>query len=301
MNYKFIIRNFVLLLGFIFLAMYVNKHYHEVMGVFKEIGYKNIILATFFIWGSLLSKAIINLYLVKEVVHTTLPSTKIIFSYAESQIVKYIPGKIWSIMFQASTLQKNVKKGDIWIVNLYQMVLINVLSICVILSFFLFIDTIPIKIKILGVLVALVVAGLFYLKSEVLLRICKIDIGTIKKYAHFLAPALLGKIFVVAIMDWLLYFVAWIILCQNRLSVWDAIVVSVNYAASAVVSILVFVVPNGLVVRESIFVGVGQYLGNDLSFLVVFGILLRLLFVAADILLYVVTWIFAKGMAFNAE
>ena len=57
---------------------------------------------------------------------------------------------------------------------------------------------------------------------------------------------------------------------------------------------LVFFIPSGLVVREAVFIAFGQIIGENISLLVVYSVVARLLFLAGDLALYLLTVIVKK-------
>jgi uncharacterized membrane protein YbhN (UPF0104 family) len=133
------------------------------------------------------------------------------------------------------------------------------------------------------------VTALFYFKGDYFLKLLKVDVERFKKYAVFFDRKLIIKISYILALDWLLYFGMWFCLCYSQLSILQIFVMAVNYAAASLIGILVFILPNGLIAREAVFIALGRYFGEDTSFLLVYSLLARFLYLMGDITIYLVT------------
>lgn len=296
MDYKKLFKIIVFILGLVFLFYYIHYHLEEVESVLSQLSITLVVLAIIFTTGAHFTQALLNALLLKEFLHTKLPQRRLIFSFTQSQIVKYIPGRFWGVMFQASTISQNIQKRDVWIVNLYELLITNGFNLLIAVVACLIFVPFSLLGKLIIFSVGSILCFVLYRKCDVILKLLKTDSQIFKKYTVLFNGKLITKIFALLVMEWLLYISMWVSLCFQQFSVLEIVLIAINYAVALVVGILFFIVPNGLVVREATFISIGKYLGWDMEFLIVYGLFVRLLFMSGDFILYVITLIFDKIM-----
>lgn len=277
-----------------FLSYYAYANWTDVRNVLQQFSAWHIALATLLIVASLYCKSLVNLLLLRVFLHTRLDHIDLLHSYTQSQIVKYIPGKIWGILFQASTLSNNARKGDVWVVNLYQLFIMNFATLLVLVAALLFYDALSLSIRALLVFSCVAIAGLFYFNIGRIVRLLKLDEGTFKKYAALIDRDLTLKIAGLITLDWLFYIGMWYALAYGQMEFSSVLSTAINYATASLVGILVFFLPSGLIARETAFVAFGRALGENTSLLLVYGIVARLIFIAGDFLLFLIVLLTKK-------
>lgn len=277
-----------------FLGYYGWQNWPDVAAVLGQFGPTNIIFALVFVAASLLCKAWVNTILMRELLHTDLPSGQLLHSYTQSQIVKYIPGKIWGIMFQASTLGDNARKTDVWVVNLYQFLIMNAAVVLVFVATVPFLQQLDVSIRasIVGLVVLTVI--LFRANFGRLLRLIKVDESTFHKYGRLLSRPVLLRVSALIAIDWFFYLGMWYALALGQMSFATVTVMAINYATASVVGFVVFFLPSGLIAREAAFIAFGRALGDAMTTLLTYSVVIRLLFLLGDFLLVVLTYLF-KG------
>lgn len=283
---------FTVALGF--LVYYGQRNWAEIADVLNEFSPLLVIVALVLVTSSLFCKALLNLQLLKTLLHTPLADSTLLHSYAESQIVKYLPGRIWGVLFQASSLQQNIRKADVWIVSIFQVLAINASSLVVLMVTALFIDSLGRLFQVVIVAGGLLLFVFLYFNTGRLFRLLKIDETTYRKYAGLVDGKLVTRGLLIIALDWILYLGMWLALAHEKLSVLDTLITAVSYTTASIVGWLIFVLPNGLIAREAAFITFGQTVGTDMALLVVYSILVRLLFVAGDLLLYLLITVFEK-------
>lgn len=272
-----------------FFTYYGFRNWNEVTAVIGEFDAGLLFAAALFVTASLFCKALMNLYLIRALLHTPLDGLTLLHSYTQSQIVKYIPGKIWGIVFQASSLQDNIRKSDVWIVSALQMIIMNAFSLLILIATIAFIDTLSVTIRAILVIGGVGGFAFVYFNSGRVLRFAKLDTETLKKYAALIDTNLTLRLSLVLIFDWIFYLGMWAALAYGSLSFFAIFVTAVNYTTASIVGWLVFFLPSGLVVREAAFIAFGQIIGENISLLVVYSVVARLLFLAGDLVLYLIT------------
>lgn len=210
----------------------------------------------------------------------------VMLAYAQAQLVRYLPGKIWGLVHQANHLSAHYRASEIVMGNTLQMIATNLLAVGVTFSI-LGTALLESAWPLLGLpasIIALELLHRYPLLDRFLLRIAQrvarapaaermLDVAGVK----WLGTALLTA-------EWLAYYGMWLLLSNGMLSVPQALVLGTWYAAASLVSILAIAVPAGLVVREAIFVsmaGIGHF---PQSMLLMLAALLRVITVAGDVL-----------------
>lgn len=230
----------------------------------------------------------------RELLHTKLPQGQLLHSYTQSQIVKYIPGKIWGIMFQASTLDGNANKADVWVVNLYQFLIMNAVVVLVFVGTLPFLEQLSISLRAAIVALVVLACALVYLNFGRMLRLIKVDEATFHKYGKLLSRGVMFRVLAFIALDWVFYVAIWYALALGQMS-YDAIVImAINYATASVVGFVVFFLPSGLIAREAAFIAFGRALGDSMTTLLTYSVIVRLVFLLGDFLLVVLTFVF-KG------
>jgi len=271
-------------------------NWSEVRSVIEQFDPLLIIIALVFATASLFCKVLVNIQLLKQLLHTPLDNLTLIHSYTQSQIVKYIPGKIWGVVFQASSLGDNVRKSDVWVVNLLQIMILNSFSLIVLMATIFFIDALSVTIKATVLIGGVVAMLLVYFYFGRILRFAGMDETTLRKYAALIDAKLLRRISFIVLFDWIFYIAMWAALAYGQLSFFNVFVTAVNYTTASIIGWLVFFLPSGIVVREAVFIAFGQIIGENMSLLVVYSIFARLLFLAGDLLLYLLTATFKRTL-----
>lgn len=283
---------FIAALGF--LGYYGWAHWPEVAAVLGQFGPANLFFAVAFVVASLFCKACVNAILMRELLHTKLPQGQLLHSYTQSQIVKYIPGKIWGIMFQASTLDGNANKADVWVVNLYQFLIMNAVVVLVFVGTLPFLEQLSISLRAAIVALVVLACALVYLNFGRMLRLIKVDEATFHKYGKLLSRGVMFRVLAFIALDWVFYVAIWYALALGQMS-YDAIVImAINYATASVVGFVVFFLPSGLIAREAAFIAFGRALGDSMTTLLTYSVIVRLVFLLGDFLLVVLTFVF-KG------
>lgn len=277
-----------------FLLYYGIRNWADVEFALDQINPWLLGLAVPFVLASLFCKALVNVSLLKELLHANLSDADLIHSYTQSQVVRYIPGKIWGVMFQASSLQEKIRKGDVWAVNLYQLLFMNAITVLVLMIAILFMDELSVTLRWSIAGVGLLAAAVIYPNAGRIFRMLRLDSDVFRKYAALVSTKMLVRLFVLTALDWFFYIGMWYVLTYGRMDFAGAVVMAVNYATASFVGILVFFLPSGLVAREAAFIAFGRVLGENMSLLVIYSVVVRLIFLAGDFLLFVLTFIY-KG------
>jgi len=234
-------------------------------------------------------------FIFKETTNKASSFSRCITPYLYSQIVRYLPGKVWGIIYQAKQVEDHISAHLVWETNLAQFILGTAASgIAITWVFFQ---------KLLGpwpaglLLAILLLAYFILLKNNIYHAITRYITKHFKKDNQNTSPlqsdqssAILASL----LAEWGFYFFAWIILLQNLHPIDEIVIISILYVASWIIGFVVIVLPSGILVRESTFVGLGMIFGYDPGMMTFYAILGRLLFSVSDIINTLLAYAFFK-------
>lgn len=179
-------------------------------------------------------------------------------SYLQSQIVRYLPGKIWGLVYQVQSSAARHPPGRILAANLWQTAITNALSF--------------------GIAIALVLWGLGYIPAFAAGTLVALCVALVHLAHHSRAPSAVHRWILtrlpkreflsharppltppsrgtsLLLVEWVFFAAGFIVLIGDSHSLADSVAMIGWYAASSTLSIFALAVPAGLAVREAIFV-----------------------------------------------
>lgn len=245
--------------------------------------------------GTLVISTLYHVVAVRRVENHRARDMRVALAYALGQVMRYVPGKVFGIVFQVNYLAGQVRGTSIGMALLvqtfYDYAWTFILVACL-LAAAKYSSAWPL----IGIAPALALVWVVHrqgwlertLARPALLRrfLGEQDIAGMGRPAHAMrATALVGAV-------WLPMLLGTGLGLSGLVGLESAVVLGALYIAAAVVSLLVFVVPSGLVVREALFVWLGAQYGLEPTTLVLVGLLLRLFLTLSEVLnlaLFVVT------------
>jgi hypothetical protein len=227
-------------------------------------------------------------YLVLRRVAGALPSVgPFLVHYFASQIVRYLPGKIWSIVYQADRWSSHVNRSHVWEANLELSVVMTVNSLLVATAVWLAYTGHAMAAGVTLVIATVLTFAILHLALfrrllvQPIVKLLGRENDVSERRA---AGALNGLITALIQVDWVVYFVVWYFLMPRSYAVGDMIVIATAYAVAWLIGFLALVLPDGWIVREAAFVWAGTWLGFGTAELIVICIVARLFYIAADVL-----------------
>ncbi|PJK00506.1 hypothetical protein CO641_00500 [Lysobacteraceae bacterium NML91-0213] len=218
-------------------------------------------------------------------------------TYLQAQLVRYLPGKIWGIVYQSRRVDGSHAPGAVVVANLWQMLLTNLLAVSVLAGILGISHLGPSSL--VTIIVGLALVELIHRHPQT--RDAPIK-WLARRAPRFGIPALLTlskpdrwKSTALLASEWVFYFPAFVLLHDGLLSAAQAILLGAWYSAASILSLAAFVVPAGLAVREAIFVsGASTLAGAHPALLIVSATMLRLLMIAAEIVAALLATVFNK-------
>ncbi len=235
----------------------------------------------------LILKAVLHLLITEDVLERKTKRWRVLSSYSQAQIVRYLPGKVWGIVYQGEQLVDEFPRRVVWLANIIQYVVTNINAVGVLGSIYCYVTFGP-KIAIavaLGFLLVIyvVIASNLVLRVPAFLGLHRLRDMRKRPKATVTPQRALLELFMLQ-LEWIAYFGAWIWLLPNVHSAEDVVLIAAAYGAAALVGLLVIVMPSGWFVREAAFVWIGDLLGYGTELLLVYSIIGRLFFIIGDIL-----------------
>lgn len=285
-NYRRFLSSFLVLGAVVFVSMSLWNNYQQLNQTINELALLSLLLGSGPAVAMAFLKCQLNYLIIRNTVRRDIPGFMVLTSeFAKSQLVRYIPGMVWGIMYQANRLAQLLDPKLVWQAAIVQDLLANINTVLVLVAALAYFS--------LGWQVAIAV---FLLLSLVLFFLIRTD-ALSQLYA-----LIVNKFFriegsfnawsdreslravVVLHADWVAYFLLWIVILPTSFSWKEAIAVGVCYSLASLLGKLAFVVPSGLFVREAAFVWLGQHASIDVEILLLFGVLARILLTLSDVL-----------------
>ncbi len=238
----------------------------------------------------LVSKSILHAMLVEDIHGQKTPWSRIIASYAQAQLIRYLPGKVWGIIYQGEQLAGLVSRTTVWTANIVQVVLTNLNTLGVVLGFcgLMYLNVVAAAVVFAGFAAVCAWTSMSGIMPRLVVLLAPKSAGAVAIPAA--RPSLRRVAAQMAILqiEWVFYYVAWIVLLGNQTSLQDILIISTSYAAASFVGLLVVVMPSGWLVREAVFIWLGDIQGLGADQLLVLSVVMRLFFIAGDFLCAVV-------------
>ena len=265
-------------------------HYEELGGATAHLRLGMVLPALLCVVATVMAKALLHVLILRHGGPVPGSTLRNLSAYAHAQIVRYMPGKLWGIVFQSYVIAGTFSSKAIWEANFIQYVVTNLYSILIIMFLY---STLVLKtpsflpaIAGLGVLLCVALQrsyfSMLFNRMVGLLRWKTPMVGQTRWPPHVVATAL-----VLLSVDWIFYFLAWHLILPDWMIWTDALLIAGCYAAASLVGMVVFIMPSGLLVREASFIWVGALFGYAADTLLIYSIVARILFTVSDLLLFV--------------
>lgn len=237
--------------------------------------------------GTLVLSTLYHVVAVRRIEDHGAKDTRVALAYALGQVMRYVPGKVFGIVFQINFLSGQVRGASIGMALVVQTIhdyaWTFVLVACVLASA---------RLSSLWPLAAMLPAAylVWQVHREGVLERLLAKPTFLHRFLGDLdasqrrrpEQALSATTLVLAV--WLPFLLAIGVAFSGLLGLESALVLGVLYLAAAVISLLVVVVPSGLVIREALFVWLGAQYGVQPATLVFVGLLLRVCLTACEVL-----------------
>ena len=249
----------------------------------RATSWRGLALAMLPCLAMLVAKAILQTLLIEN--HQVRGSWwPVLAAYAQGQLIRYLPGKVWGIVYQGERLIDRAPRAVIWHANISQIFATTLNGVAVMLGIVLY--------KHAHVLAGALAIGLgmaatwWVLRSGILavwLRLM-VKLGLPIEFGHaqrINAGRALVQVWILQ-FDWLAYFLAWVLLVGETYDAAAAIWIGTLYAGASLIGLLVIVMPSGWLVREAAFIWLGGMQQMPAAELLVLGLIARAFFTVGD-------------------
>lgn len=217
--------------------------------------------------------------------------------FLQAQIVRYLPGKIWGVVYQSQRMARNHRTGDVVIANAWQMIITNILALGVISALLLAKHFSPMAL----LLLIPVLLGVEWLHRKPIIESWGLRwLGRLlPRFAPLassrpLSPMPWKGTFLLC-MEWGFYLLAFLVLLYGKADWTDILLLAAWYSAASILALVAFVVPAGIAVREAIFVGAPNMVGMDPASLILIAALVRIAFFGSEAIAATASSLFAIG------
>lgn len=269
-----------------FLAWALRDTGPELRAALARIDAVSLALAALASVAMLLFKARYHIDVCERITGRRGLAARIVPAYFVAQVVRYLPGKIWGVVYQADRLAHDLGGGAVIATNVYQMIATNLASLGVIAAV-LGAAWSGASWPLLGIpLTLLAIEGLHrsrVTETALFARLARIGAGELPS-AGSSPPRLAGRGTLWLTLDWLAYLAVFLVLAPAGFGLTDSLLVACLYAGASLLAILAVAVPAGLAVREALFLSLGSGAGADLVELASLALLVRLVFTLAELI-----------------
>jgi len=238
---------------------------------------------------SILILASVFTIILRQVSRKDVTFSDVITPYLFGQIAKYLPGKVWGGIYQAQQMEAHVSTSCVWQTNIELQLISTIQHIIVILSilglFFIPLhDTIFAFIFMESVFLLFLNSGYIHRGTLSVIH-CFSPNAPVYAYINqqgglFLAALILFLL----LLEWFFIIITWQLLLPEGTLLLDTALIAASYIAAWLVGFFAFMVPNGIFVREAVFIWSGSMLGMDQGLLAYYGVLARIFFMFTDII-----------------
>jgi uncharacterized membrane protein YbhN (UPF0104 family) len=213
-------------------------------------------------------------------------SVLVVKAYSLSQLVRYLPGKVWGVVYESNSLSNQVAPRYVITANLIQALLTNLMAVgfsALILLVWLLDQTwlFALAIMVVGLVEFLHRKPL--LEQRVIIALTRIFGDDREDVAQPPPLAFWGS--TMLILEWVAYVTIWWLILGAELGIGDVLILAAYYAMASVLSIAALAVPGGIAVREALFIALASTLGIDQSLLLSCAAAMRVVLTAAEVAL----------------
>lgn len=296
-KHQSLIASCIIVLAACWISVLLWEHAQDIQHYLQSMDAFRISVAMIYALAALFVFAYVFTIIVRQVSQKELSFSNIITPYFSAQIARYLPGKVWGVFYQAQKMSRQVSPACIWQANLELMIFGTIQHGIVILSllaWFLFDLGYAILTSVfleLGFFIFLK-TGLVHQGVLLLVRIFS-PRAPVYSYINKKGggrSALL--ILFLLLLEWFFIIMTWHMLLPEGTTLLDTCLVAASYILAWLAGFFAFIAPNGVFIREAVFIWVGGTIGIDQGTLVYYGVLARVFFMMADIFAVMASYAF---------
>ena len=266
-RHRDIIKFSLFLIGLIFVLLLVKESWNEILALFGRIKITEYVIAIIIgVFCNTVLALLFNRLLNKHGV--ALSDRFTLKIYMIGQIAKYIPGKVWGIAYQISHVKNISSATGVVLANLELMLVTMLMTSVVAVTILSSIIYIPLAVIIsllgIGAFLSLyttevvhIITSKFIIKYENRLKLEKIKYTPTNLFS--------GMIFFILFCITYIFSYAYMLNAAFDYSLQDSLIYIALLSLAWLAGVLVFIVPNGMGVRELVFLITSGYVIQDHS------------------------------------
>src|SRR5690606_35005346 len=218
----------------------------------------------------------------------------VIPAYAMAQVVRYLPGKIWGVVYQSNRLSMQLHPSVVVAANTSQTLVTNLLGAGIIVSVlgaaytssFWPLAGIPAFVAITEIVHR-------YPRMEAwLLQVASRNLRRRTDLPQIPPQRISGTLML--LLEWVAYYFMWAAILGEGLPSFPTVTVATWYAAASLIAIFAVAVPAGIAVREALFVSLAAMTMSSSGELLGYAALMRAVLTAAEVMLIPVAQLAGK-------
>lgn len=268
-----------------YLGVLVHQNLDEFLAGIDALSLLQVLGAVVAAVAMLALKAAYHVMLCQRLSGKSALAAEVLPAYCTAQVVRYLPGKIWGIVYQSGKLAKSVGQREVVAANAIQTVTTNLLGSAVIVSSLAAFHTGQ-PIFLVGILIGIVMVEMLHRTPSIeawLLRLAY-KVGRRSSREIPSIPPMHMRGTAILVLEWVAYFLMWHLIAAGSSGTGGAALFGIWYAAASLIAVLAIAVPGGLAVREAIFVGIASSMGAHAATLVALAAVARLVLTAGELL-----------------
>jgi glycosyltransferase 2 family protein len=224
------------------------------------------------------------------------PFYNIVAIYFMSRLVRYLPGRIWLYIYQVNKLSDWISARSILFASFEEFFLTQLNTVFIFLSAILLF-----KHQLLSAIfcyIAGIILCTLLQRNSLFFPIISFFYTLLKRqsllYESSSTPQIKTQNEIVTglQLEWFFYLISWYLISPDGFTFTDIICLSSTYAVAWIIGFLAIIMPGGLIVREASFIWLCTNLWSyEQSQLIFFSLLMRLLFIFADILSFLLSFL----------
>jgi len=271
------------LAALLFLYRMVQPDIPEIRRSLSETHWISILLALLIAMAMYLTQAMYHVGVLAAMRNGPIRLQPAMGIYLQSQIVRYLPGRIWGMVYQSGRMAADYRPSEIVIANFWQMLMTNLVAVGIIFSALLAHRFSPLWL--LLIVLVLCMAEWLHRKPGLatwMLGKLRRNAASEEVAQTHLRP-IKWRATILLVVEWVLYLLVFLVLLHSKVDVLQALSLGAWYAGATLLALIAFVVPGGFAVREAIFVGVPAISGIEPAVLTVTAALLRGVLLLAEL------------------
>ena len=273
------IRVFLLVLGLTFIAVLMLHSCKEIQDLLREMNLVFFILSILVAFiGDIIYSIFFRELLAKYGCRVDIRLASKLYLYG--QIAKYIPGKIWGIVFQKTFLNKPGTMSALLFSNIDLMVVLMITSLAIAISIVLFNINLPLSfiIFIVGFIACLAVSKSYWIARLINIVTAKIKLSEADLFICKNNPSITMVVFCY-VATWFFYLLAWFLMlfATFGFSIEESSLYIAYLTLAWIAGVLAFFVPAGMGIREGIFILLSRHIGvnSSIEILAAVAVLIR--------------------------